>query len=188
MRTPAGGPLVGFARCANPYLYAYPNAPDEISPAAMADLEKKVKALHPQFVRVFFLQSWWDKDTDPVIAKNHPGMRESFIRTVRLAQESGAKVLIQFWYDPSRYKNPEAVAGRFAQSIAEMRSRYGLFAIQFATIQNEPNDDGKDITDEKYVRLYRALDKGLRDQGIRRDVEIVAGDLVYDAARMRGSS
>ncbi len=84
-------PLVGFGACANPYLYAYPNSPDEISSTAMADLEKKVKALHPQFVRVFFLQSWWDKDTDPVIAKNHPGMRESFIRTVRPAQESGRK-------------------------------------------------------------------------------------------------
>ena len=64
----------------------------------MADLEKKVKALHPQFVRVFFLQSWWDKDTDPVIAKNHPGMRESFIRTVRLrrrAAEGADSILVR---------------------------------------------------------------------------------------------
>ncbi len=61
-----------------------------------------------------------------------------------------------------------------------MRGRYGLTAIQYATIQNEPNDDGKNITDEKYVQLYRLLDRALRDEGIRGDVKIVAGDLVYE--------
>src|SRR5438105_1170073 len=76
---PIGHPIAGFGACMNPYLYAYPNMPMEISPEAVKDLEAKVKALHPQFVRVFFLQSWWDKDTDPSIAKNHPGMRDSLL-------------------------------------------------------------------------------------------------------------
>jgi hypothetical protein len=173
-------PLVGFGACANPYLYAYPNSPSEISPSAMRDLEAKVKSLHPQFIRMFFLQSWWDSDTDPVIAKNHPGMRESFIKTVRLAQESGAKVLIQFWYDPGRYKDVDAVMGRFAQSIAEMRRKYSLTAIEYATIQNEPNDDGKDITPEQYVRVYRAFDRELKASGIRGDVKVIPGDLLYE--------
>src|SRR4051812_18134885 len=68
---PIGAPIAGFGACMNPYLYSFPNTPDEINAAALADLEGKVKALHPQFVRIFFLQSWWDKDQDPEVAKNH---------------------------------------------------------------------------------------------------------------------
>src|SRR5438552_2325127 len=85
---PIAPPIVGFGACMNPYLYAYPNTPDEIGPAAMADLEAKVKALHPQFVRIFFLLSWLEQDTDPSVAKNRPGMRQSVIRTIRLAQDA----------------------------------------------------------------------------------------------------
>ena len=69
--------IVGVGACMNPYLYAYPNTPQEISPRALADLETKVEDLHPQFVRIFFLNSWWYDDTDNSVAKNRPGMRES---------------------------------------------------------------------------------------------------------------
>src|SRR3954463_6364959 len=57
---PIGDPIAGFGACMNPYLYAYPNMPQEISEAQAKDLEAKVKALHPQFVRIFFLNSWWE--------------------------------------------------------------------------------------------------------------------------------
>jgi hypothetical protein len=175
---PVGSPIVGFGACMNPYLYAYPNTPDEIDPPQLADLERKVKAVHPQFVRIFFLQSWWDEDTDPVIAKKHRGMRDSLIRTVRLAQEAGASVLLQFWYDPKRYQNPEDVATRFAKTIAEMRAKYGLTAIRFATIQNEPDENMDDISRRRYLAVYRAFDRALREEHIRDHVKIIGGDLV----------
>src|SRR6478735_4560023 len=92
-----GSPLVGVGGCMNPYVYAYPNTPQEISPAAIADLETKVQDLHPQFVRIFFLNSWWYQDTDNSVAQNRPGMRESVVRTIELAQKAGAKVLLQLW-------------------------------------------------------------------------------------------
>lgn len=175
---PIGPPLVGFGACMNPYLYAYPNWPGEINEKNVGDLEKKVKELRPQFVRIFFLNSWWDQDTDPVIAKNHPGMKQSLIRTIKLAQDAGAKVLLQFWYDPKRYVDPEGVARRFAMTIREMRLKYGLTSVAYVTMQNEPNDEGKDITREQYVRLYRGLDKSLRDLGLREEIQIVGGDLL----------
>ncbi len=173
-----GTPLVGFGACMNPYLYAYPNTPDEINPTQLADLEKKVKDLHPQFVRIFFLQSWWDEDTDASIAKKHPGMRDSLIRTVRLAQEAGASVLLQYWYEPKRYQNPDDVATRFAKTIAQMRSKYGLTAIRFATIQNEPDENMDDISRRRYLAVYRAFDRALREEHIRDEVKIIGGDLV----------
>src|SRR5262249_39481035 len=94
-KKPIGPPIVGFGVCMNPYLYAFPNTPDEITPEQLADLEAKIKQLHPQFVRIFFLNSWMESDTDQSIARNHPGMRESVIRTIRLAQDAGAQVLLQ---------------------------------------------------------------------------------------------
>ena len=175
---PAGPPFAGFGVCMNPYLYAFPNTPDEISPEKLADLEAKIKTLHPQFVRVFFLNSWWEQDTDKSIAKNHPGMRQSLIRTLKLMQDSGATVLLQLWYDPERYKDPEGVSRRFAQAIADLREKHGLTNIQYATLQNEPNEEDHDITKEQYVRLYRGFDRALRDLGIRDKIKIVGGDLV----------
>jgi hypothetical protein len=175
-RKPIATPIAGFGACMNPYLYAFPNTPNEISPQAMSDLEQKVKALRPQFVRIFFLQSWWDKDVDTEVAKKHPGMRDSFIRTVRLAQEAGASVLIQLWYDPNHYKDTDAVARNFAQAIREMRTQYGFTSIRFATIQNEPDDNKEDVTPQRYVAVYRAFDRALRNEGIRGDIKLIAGD------------
>jgi hypothetical protein len=175
---PIGAPLAGFGACMNPYLYAYPNTPDEINPTQLGDLEKKVKALHPQFVRIFFLQSWWERDTDDSIAKKHPGMRESVIRTIRLAQDAGASVLLQLWYDPTRYENPDDVARRLARTIREMRTEHGLTCVRFATIQNEPDENMDDITRQRYLEVYRAFDRALRDEHIRDEVKIIGGDLV----------
>jgi hypothetical protein len=177
---PIFSPVVGVGACMNPYLYAYPNTPQEINPQAMGDLETKVGDLHPQFVRIFFLNSWWYDDTDNSVAKDKPGMRESVVRTIELAQRSGAKVLLQLWYDPTRYENPDDVARKFANAIAALRRERGLTAIRFASIQNEPNEFDKDITPQKYVQVYRALDRALRDLKLRDDVRIIGGDLVYE--------
>ena len=186
-----GPPIAGFGACMNPYLYAYPNMPMEISATAVKDLETKVKALRPQFVRVFFLQSWWDRDTDPSIAKNHPGMRDSFLRTLHLAQDAGATVLLQFWYDPGHYEDIDGVTRRFAQTIAELRRKHGLTSIRYATIQNEPDENKDDVTVQRYPQVYRAFDRALREAGIRDQVQIVGGDLVgekwADWLRMLGT-
>src|SRR5207248_1572754 len=145
-----------------------------------ADLETKVQDARPQFVRIFFLNSWWYDDTDASVSKDHTGMRESIVRTIELAQKSGAKVLLQLWYDPTQYKDPDDVARKFAGAIAALRRERRLTAIRFASIQNEPNEFDKDITPQKYVQVYRALDRALREAGLRDDVQIIGGDLVYE--------
>ncbi|HWB54989.1 MAG TPA: hypothetical protein VG722_12375, partial [Tepidisphaeraceae bacterium] len=174
---PIGPAIVGFGACMNPYLYAYPNT-KEINARQADDLERKVIALHPQLVRIFYLQEWWDKDTDQGTAKGHPGMRDSLIRTIRLAQKAGAKVLLQFWYDPGHYEHPDLVARKFAETIAELRSKYGLASVQFASIQNEPNENHKDITEAHYIDVYRDLDRALKELHIRDQVQIIGGDLL----------
>ena len=178
-RKPVGPPIAGFGACMNPYLYAFPNTPDEINPTQLADLEGKIKKLHPQFVRVFFLNSWMENDTDNSIAKNHAGMRQSLIKTIRLMQDSGATVLLQLWYDPQHYEDTDGVAKRFARHIAELRNDHGLTCIRYATIQNEPDEHfDDDITVGRYMQVYRSFDKALRDLHLREQIKIVGGDLV----------
>ena len=175
-------PLAGFGGCMNPYLYSFPND-KEISPTAVKDLEAKVKALHPQFVRIFFLQSWWDRDTDSSTAQDHPGMRQSLMKTLRLAQDSGANVLLQLWWDPTHYENPDAVTQKFAQTIGELRQKHGFSCIRYATIQNEPNENPDDVKLKRYPIVYRAFDHALRDLNLRDDVKIIGGDLVGEGQK-----
>src|SRR4051812_3081590 len=47
-----GAPLVGFGAEFNPYLYCHPNWGD-VTETNVKDLETKVIALHPQYVRIF---------------------------------------------------------------------------------------------------------------------------------------
>jgi len=176
--TAAGPAIAGFGACMNPYLYAHPNIPAEISAAAVADLETKVKALHPQFVRIFFLNSWWDEDKDQSVNNDRGGMRQSLIRTVQLAQDSGATVLLQLWYDPNGYKDIDGVTRRFATAIEGLRHKHGLTAIQYATIQNEPDGNPDDVKLARYPKVYRAFDRALREAGIRDQVKVIGGDLV----------
>src|SRR5262245_33128159 len=69
-----GPPIAGFGACMNPYVFAFPNMPPEISAAQAGDLEAKVKGLQPQFVRVFFLTRWLDEDNDESVNQKHGGM------------------------------------------------------------------------------------------------------------------
>jgi hypothetical protein len=172
-----GPPIAGFGACMNPYVFAFPNMPPEINAAQAAELEARVKELHPQFVRIFFLNRWLDEDNDEPVNKKKGGMRESVIRTIRLAQDSGATVLLQLWYDPDAYKDVDGVTTKFARAIKELRGKYGLTSIQYATIQNEPDGNPDDVKFARYPVIYRSFDRALRAEGIRGDIQVVGGDL-----------
>src|SRR5688572_33325047 len=104
-----GPPLVGFGAQFNPYLYATPNfAPEgDVTDRNVADLERKLLALRPQHVRIFFALEWWDGKRDG-IAKDDPRMKESFLRTAHLAQRCGATINLTYWHGP--WPEPERQA------------------------------------------------------------------------------
>src|ERR1035441_5875264 len=77
----AGPPLVGYGVEMSPYLTA-PNPDQPVGD--LADLERKLKALAPQHVRIFVMTDWWRPGNEP--------MRESFVRTCQLAQAAGATI------------------------------------------------------------------------------------------------
>ncbi len=173
---PAGPPLVGFGAQLNPYLYCKPNW-GAVNDSNVQTLESEVIALHPQHVRIFCLLDWFTPAGDPQIAKGDPRVRESFIRTVRLAQQAGATVNLTLWYN--FWKTPEKSAADFADVLRELIEDEHLTAIQYLTLGNEVNSSDDKISIDIYNRTYLALDRELKRAGIRDRIKIVSGDLVY---------
>lgn len=177
-----GPPFVGFGAQMNPYLFCRPNDTDEKS---AANLERKIIALGPQHVRIFFLNSWAEGKGDAFVSFGDPKTYASFVRTAQMAQKAGASINLTLWYDPERWKDPGDSARHFAVNVARMIEKEHLDAIRYVTIQNEPDafrkaDEPHKITLSKYVEAYRVFDDVLQEQGLRGKVQIVAGDLVKD--------
>lgn len=171
-----GAPIVGFGAQINPYLYCTPNS-GEVTEDNVKDLERKVLDLRPQHVRIFVMPKWWSGGEADVIAKDDPRIRQSMIRTIRLAQDAGASVNLTFWYGP--FPDPDEAAKKFVDMLAGLIREEKLTAVKYVTIQNEPNGDESKISFETYNALYRGLDKHLRSAGLREQIKIIGGDLVY---------
>src|SRR4051812_25706955 len=112
--------FVGFGGQMNPYLWCRPNAepPAEaggpVKRDDINDLEQKILALAPQHVRIFVLPHWWDGRPDDV-SHGDPRTKDSFIRTVQLAQRAGATVNLTLWYGP--YPDPQRTGAQFAEIL-----------------------------------------------------------------------
>ncbi|HEY1687173.1 MAG TPA: hypothetical protein VGG19_20600 [Tepidisphaeraceae bacterium] len=177
-----GAPWVGFGADMNPYLFCRPNQIDEKS---AADLEAKVMALAPQHVRIFFLNSWASGVGDSYVSMGDPRTYESFLRTARIAQKAGATINLTLWYDPAHWKDPAESAHHFAFNLTRLLDAEHLDAIRYVTIQNEPDaypkpSEPNKITLPKYVQAYQVFDDLLRKWGVRKRVQIIAGDMVAD--------
>ena len=170
-----GPPIVGFGAQLNPYLYCHPNW-GRVNEQNVQDLEAKVIALHPQHVRIFCLLDWFTAAGDSEIAKGDPRIRESFIRTVRLAQRAGASVNLTLWY--GFWQTPDESARKFADILRDLVEDEHLTAIQYVTLGNEPNDHEDKISIDLYNENYRALNRELRRVGLRDRIKIISGDLV----------
>src|SRR4051812_44545519 len=82
---PVSPPLVGFGAQLNPYLYCTPNW-GVINDENVKEYERKVTDLAPQHVRVFFMNEWFNPAATDPVAKSDRRIKDSFLRTLRLAQ------------------------------------------------------------------------------------------------------
>jgi len=149
----------GFGAQFNQHLYADLSGPV----ANVGDLERKVVALGPQFVRVFFNSTDW----------NSPDRTASFVQTVQLAQRTGAQIDVT-WQGGS-YAFTAASMPRFADLIATLLLQSDISRL-WVTLFNEPNSTK--ITLAQYEDVYRRLDQELRARGVRERVQFMGGDLV----------
>src|SRR5581483_259449 len=172
-----GPPLVGFGADMNPYLYCQPNW-GNVTEANAKDLEAKVIALRPKHVRIFLQLNWFDEHPNDEISRTDPRVRESCIRTIRLAQRAGATVNLTLWF--GFWKTPEASMKRFAEILAMLVNEEHLDAIRYVTVGNEVNAHEGKISIQTYNRAYLALDRELKRVGLREHIKIISGDLVAE--------
>jgi hypothetical protein len=103
----------------------------------LRDFEGKVKALEPQLVRIFYNDNWdgnWD-GKHPEWPQNYA----SFVKVVRLAQESGATIDISFQNLANAKAVPAAAMAKFADVIEDLNRNNGLTNVRWVEVGNEPN-------------------------------------------------
>jgi hypothetical protein len=166
--------LGGYGFQFNHHLYAPITNP---APETLPDLESKVEALEPQFVRVFLNERWaWNADPK---AFPHPEWQEnldSFRDVVGLANDAGATVVVTYHTTAVAQKDPVTWMTRFAEELDYLVRTLGYENVRWAVIQNEPNSTAIPIT--TYEQLYRALDEQLRARGLGEQIGLIGGDLV----------
>jgi hypothetical protein len=153
------GNFDGYGGQFNQHVYAKISGP----PPDLPNLETKVLALQPQFVRIFFNTSEW----------TNADRMESFVRTVELAQRAHAEINIT--WQGSTFEFAMRNMGRFAavlEGLLQNRAGESLWV----TLFNEPNTTQRTLAE--YEQVYRQLDGRLRDRGVRGRVQFMGGDLV----------
>jgi hypothetical protein len=154
--------LEGYGGQFNQHVYAQISRAAGVTDANVVDMERKMKALHPEFSRIFFTP----------LAFGDPDRMQSFVRTVLLAQTAGTTIDITW-----QGGNLDVAGGnvqRFADVLIDLVKNRGVTHLRWLTLQNEPNRTR--LTPEQVEAEYRALDPYI--QSIRGQVKYMGGDLV----------
>ncbi len=125
-------------------------------------MEQKMRALHPQFSRIFFTpQAFAD-----------PDKMQSFVRTVLFAQSTGTTINIT--WQGGTLSVAAGTVQKFANVLLDLVRNRGVTNLRWLTLQNEPNRTR--MTMQQYETQYRELDPYI--QSIRGQVRYMGGDLV----------
>jgi hypothetical protein len=154
--------IAGYGGQFNQHVYAQISRNAGVSDANVGDMEQKMKALHPQFSRIFFTP----------LAFGDPDRMQSFIRTVMLAQSTGTTINITWQGGTLDVKGGNVQ--RFANVLIDLVRNRGVTHLRWLTLQNEPNRTR--LTPQQVEQAYRELDPYI--QSIRGQVKYMGGDLV----------
>jgi hypothetical protein len=149
--------FAGYGGQFNHHVYAAISRAAGVSDENVGDMERKMRALHPQFSRIFFTP----------VAFNDADRMQSFIRAVQFAQSTGTTINIT-------WQGGTLLPQKFADVLIDLVRNRGITHLRWVTIQNEPNRTR--ITMETYEKQYRDLDPLI--QSIRGQVKFMGGDLV----------
>jgi hypothetical protein len=149
--------FAGYGGQFNHHVYAALSRSVGVTDENVVDMEREMRALHPQFSRIFFTPQ----------AFTDPDKMQSFIRTVQFAQSTGTTINIT-------WQGGTLQPQRFADVLIDLVRNRGITHLRWLTLQNEPNRTR--ITMEAYEKQYRDLDPLI--QSIRGQVHYMGGDLV----------
>jgi hypothetical protein len=152
------GDFTGYGGQLNQHVYARISGP----PLRLAEMEAKVVALRPHFVRIFFNTSEW----------TNADRMESFVRTVRLAERANAEINIT--WQGSTFEFAMRNMPRFADELTALLEEHGISDF-WVTMFNEPNTTGRTLAE--YEQVYRSLHRLLVQRGVRDRVRFMGGDL-----------
>ena len=156
--------LAGYGGQFNQHVYAAISRAVGVTDENVLVMEQEVRALHPEFSRIFFNPS----------AFTDPDRMQSFIRTVQLAQTSGATINIT--WQGGRLDVASGTIPKFAEVLTDLVKTRGITRLRWLTLQNEPNSTK--MTPAQYEAQYRQLDPYI--QTVRGQVRYMGGDLVRD--------
>jgi hypothetical protein len=149
--------FAGYGGQFNHHVYSALSRAVGVTDDNVVDMEQKMRALHPEFSRIFFTpQAFTDADK-----------MQSFIRTVQFAQSTGTDINIT-------WQGGTFQPQRFADVLLDLVQRRGITHLKWITLQNEPNRTR--MTMDVYEKQYRDLDPLI--QAIRGQVKYMGGDLV----------
>jgi hypothetical protein len=149
--------FAGYGGQFNHHVYAALSRAAGVTDQNVVDMEQKMRALHPEFSRIFFTPQ----------AFTDPDKMQSFIRTVQFAQSTGTDINIT-------WQGGTFLPQKFADVLLDLVRNRGITHLRWVTLQNEPNRTR--ITMEAYEKQYRDLDPLI--QSIRGQVRYMGGDLV----------
>jgi hypothetical protein len=155
--------LAGYGAQFNQNVYAAISRNVGVTEANVKDMEAKVVALHPNFVRLFFVPN----------AYSDPDLMQSFVRSAQLAERAGATINVT-WSGGTA--DPPGSMLAFANTLADLVRTKGVTRLRWVTIENEVNSTR--ITMQQYEQFYRLLDADLRSLGVRAQIRFMGGDLV----------
>jgi hypothetical protein len=149
--------FAGYGGQFNHHVYSALSRAVGVTDENVVDMEQKMRALHPQFSRIFFTPQ----------AFTDPDKMQSFVRTVQFAQSTGTDINIT-------WQGGTLLPQKFADVLLDLVRNRGITHLKWLTLQNEPNRTR--ITMEVYEKQYRDLDPLI--QSIRGQVKYMGGDLV----------
>jgi hypothetical protein len=150
----------GFGGQFNQHVFADISGP----PPNLPDLETKVMALRPRYIRVFFNNTEWTV----------PDRMASFIRTVQLANRTEATIEVA-WQGGS-FEFAMQNMPRLADVLADLLEHRGIPGSLWVSLYNEPNS-GR-LTLPQYEQTYRLLDAELRARGVRDRIHFMGGGIL----------
>jgi hypothetical protein len=152
----------GYGGQFNHHVYSALSRAVGVNDTNVVDMEQKMRALHPQFSRIFFTPQ----------AFTDPDKMQSFVRTVLFAQSTGTTINVT--WQGGTLSVASGTVQKFANVLLDLVRNRGVTNLRWLTLQNEPNRTR--MTMLQYETQYRELDSYI--QSIRGRVRYMGGDLV----------
>jgi hypothetical protein len=160
-----------------------------LSEPQFPELERRVTALSPQLVRLFYNHNHHGNPVPPGAQDSVQKDRwDSFVRSAQLAQSTNAAINVTWQSIVVAGGTDQEIAARRKEKVRqfadvlELLVDAGITNLKWATVQNEPNTvphkPKPQVTQETVAAAYHDLHDLLTAKGLRKQIHLMGGDLI----------